>query len=74
MGGSLKETSYEKRIQRLMLLGEDGDQYGLYIDISNNKYRMGSKKPGTGVLGRRDRARRWSHGVAEKADLSVHYG
>lgn len=36
MGGSLKETSYEKRIQRLMLLGEDGDQYGLYIDISNN--------------------------------------
>lgn len=36
MGGSLKETSYEKRIQRLMLLGEDGDQYGLYIDITNN--------------------------------------
>lgn len=36
MGGSLKETSYEKRIQRLMLLGEDGDQYGLHIDISNN--------------------------------------
>lgn len=36
MGGSLKETSYEKRIQRLMFLGEDGDQYGLYIDISNN--------------------------------------
>lgn len=36
MGGALKETSYEKRIQRLMLLGEDGDQYGLYIDISNN--------------------------------------
>ena len=36
MGESLKETSYEKRIQRLMLLGEDGDQYGLYIDISNN--------------------------------------
>ena len=36
MGGSLKETSYEKRIQRLMLLGEDGDQYGLYIYISNN--------------------------------------
>lgn len=36
MGGSLKETPYEKRIQRLMLLGEDGDQYGLYIDISNN--------------------------------------
>ena len=33
MGGSLKETSYEKRIQRLMLLGEDGDQYGLYINI-----------------------------------------
>ena len=36
MGESLKETSYEKRIQRLMLLGEDGDQYGLYIDITNN--------------------------------------
>ena len=36
MGGSLKETSYEKRIQRLMLLGEDGDQDGLYSDISNN--------------------------------------
>lgn len=55
-----------------MLLGEDGDQYGLYIDISNNI--VWEVKPGTGVLGRRDRARRWSHGVAEKADLSVHYG
>ena len=35
MGGSLKDTSYEKRIQRLMT-GEDGDQYGLYINITNN--------------------------------------
>ena len=35
MGGSLKDTSYEKRIQRLMT-GEDGDQYVLYINITNN--------------------------------------
>lgn len=35
MGGSLKDTPYEKRIQRLMV-GEDGDQYGLYINITNN--------------------------------------
>lgn len=35
MGGSLKDTSYEKRIQRLMS-EENGDQYGLYINISNN--------------------------------------
>lgn len=73
MGGSLKETSYEKRIQRLMLLGEDGDQYGLYIDISNNivwEVKNPEQACWEGETGRR----RWSHGVAEKADLSVHYG
>lgn len=35
MEGSLKETPYEKRIQRLMT-GEDGDQYGFYINITDN--------------------------------------
>ena len=35
MGESLKDAPYEKRIQRLMM-GEDGDQYGLYINITNN--------------------------------------
>lgn len=38
MEGSLKETSYEKRIQRLMT-GEDGDQYGFYINITDNIVR-----------------------------------
>lgn len=32
MEGSLKETSYEKRIQRLMT-GEDGDQYGFLLTL-----------------------------------------
>ena len=34
----LKETPYEKRIQRLMT-GEDGDQYGFYINITDNIVR-----------------------------------
>lgn len=38
MEGSLKETPYEKRIQRLMT-GEDGDQYGFYINITDNIVR-----------------------------------
>lgn len=46
MEGSLKETSYEKRIQRLMT-GEDGDQYGFYINITDNIVRevKTQKKP-----------------------------
>ena len=38
MEGSLKDTPYEKRIQRLMT-GEDGDQYGFYINITDNIVR-----------------------------------
>lgn len=56
-----------------MLLGEDGDQYGLYIDISNNivwEVKNPEQACWEGETGRAG----WSHGVAEKADLSVHYG
>ena len=48
MEGSLKETSYEKRIQRLMT-GEDGDQYGFYINITDNIVR--EVKPRKSLLG-----------------------
>ena len=43
MEGSLKETPYEKRIQRLMT-GEDGDQYGFYIN--NSDYLKKARKYG----------------------------
>ena len=38
MERSLKDTPYERRIQRLMT-GEDGDQYGFYINITDNIVR-----------------------------------
>ena len=38
MEGSLKDTPYETRIRRLMT-GEDGDQYGFYINITDNIVR-----------------------------------
>ena len=38
MEGALKDTSYERRIRRLMA-GEDGDQYGFYINITDNIVR-----------------------------------
>lgn len=49
MERSLKDTPYERRIQRLMT-GEDGDQYGFYINITDN-IGPGSEKPGKSLLG-----------------------
>lgn len=49
MEGSLKDTPYETRIRRLMT-GEDGDQYGFYINITDNIVRE-VKKSGKSLLG-----------------------
>lgn len=72
MEGSLKETPYEKRIRRLMT-GEDGDQYGFYINITDNIVRE-VKNPEkacwedeTGRPGGRD-------ALAAKTDLSLYSG
>ena len=72
MEGSLKDTSYEKRIQRLMT-GEDGDQYGFYINITDNIVRE-VKNPEKACWEDETGRAGGSHALAAKTDLSVHSG
>ena len=66
MEEALKDTSYERRIRRLMA-GEDGDQYGFYINITDNIVRE-VKNP------EKDRTSGWCDALAAKTDLSLHSG
>lgn len=71
MEGSLKDTPYETRIRRLMT-GEDGDQYGFYINITDNIVRE-VKNPEKACWRMRQDVRA-RDALAAKTDLSLYFG